>query len=565
MKAQGGYVVAPPTRFECKQYLFVDEHQPIAELPERIADEILRLKRTMAAPAQPAQPQTQSPTAQRGDEAQHWFDWAMARTSDGQGDHVGVLLAQQLLIAEANGALLDVPATLARYAAAATVNPRDPFTDRDVARWIASASQSALVARAEPARSTSRPRPALEVVTKEEEPPEPPDEPEDGDDRPDEGPLHRTDMGNARRFVRQHGNRVRYVALWGHWMTWDGRRWQHDWNGKAHQLAKTTVRDIYKEAADADDDDARRDLVKWAMKSESRERLTALLSVAQSEPEVAYVSDAFDAHPWLLTVQNGTIDLRTGKLGAHNPAHGLTRLAPVVYDPKAQCPTWLGFLDRIMAGNAQSITFLQRAVGYSLTDDTSAQVLFLLHGSGANGKSRFLEAISGVLGDYGMSTPTTTLMAKRDNNIPNDVARLKGARFVKAVETEEGHALAESLVKQMTGEDPISARFMRGEWFDFKPTFKLWLAANHLPTIRGTDDGIWRRIRIPFEVQIPDHERDEQLGEKLRREYPGILRLGGAVAAWSGSVKASAILKPCRKLANRIALGWTTLASSSRR
>jgi len=178
-----------------------------------------------------------------------------------------------------------------------------------------------------------------------------------------------------------------------------------------------------------------------------------------------------------------------------------------------------------MDGNQNLITFLQRAVGYSLTGATSEQVLFFLYGTGANGKSTFLDIIYELFGNYASATPTSTLLSKAGSDtIPNDIARLKGVRFVSAVETEDGRRLAESVLKQITGDKRISARFMRGEWFDFKPECKLWLAANHKPVIRGTDDGIWRRIRlIPFTVSIPPEEQDRKLFEKLLTELPGIL------------------------------------------
>lgn len=405
----------------------------------------------------------------------------------------------------------------ARTIAAALATTRDYYSDPKV---------TPLRAPKEPAR---RPRTDGSSALKAD-----PADDEEDTDADGNGPLtpgvspdghaNRTDLGNARRLVERHGENMRFVATWNQWLIWDGRRWRRDTTAEAVRLAKETVASIYLEVLESEDADERKEIIKWAARSEAEARIRAMLALAQSEPEIALESDSFDRSPYLLTVENGTLDLRSGKLLTHDRRHLLTRLAPVVYDPRAECPTWLAFLTRIMADDDELIGFLQRAIGYSLTDDTSEQVLFLLHGNGQNGKSKMLEAIEGVVGDYGMQTPTTTLMAKRDNNIPNDVARLKGARFVKAIETDEGHALAESLVKQMTGGDMLSARFMRGEWFDFRPSFKLWLAANHLPTIRGNDDGIWRRIRyIPFEVQIPEDERDNQLGEKLKAEYPGIL------------------------------------------
>jgi putative DNA primase/helicase len=177
--------------------------------------------------------------------------------------------------------------------------------------------------------------------------------------------------------------------------------------------------------------------------------------------------------------------------------------------------------------------FLQRAVGYSLTADIREQCFFLLYGAGSNGKSTFIKTISALFADYARTTPVETLLVRHGNNIPNDVARLKGARFVSAVETEGGKRLAESLVKQLTGGDKVAARFLHREFFEFEPTFKLWLAVNHKPKIRGTDHAIWRRIRlIPFTVTIPDSEQDKDLPEKLREELPGILRWAVEGCLW---------------------------------
>jgi putative DNA primase/helicase len=197
----------------------------------------------------------------------------------------------------------------------------------------------------------------------------------------------------------------------------------------------------------------------------------------------------------------------------------------VEYDPAAKCPLWETFLGRIMAGNERIIRFLQRAVGYSLTGLTREQLLFLLYGRGSNGKSTFLEVLRAIFGDYACQSEFATFLERRDDSIRNDVARLDGARLVTAIETERTRRLSEPLVKQLTGSDTVTARFLHQEFFEFKPTFKLWLATNHKPTIQGTDEGIWRRIRlIPFTVEIPAPERDLELGEKLLAESSGIVR-----------------------------------------
>jgi putative DNA primase/helicase len=337
----------------------------------------------------------------------------------------------------------------------------------------------------------------------------------------DEGSFNLTDLGNAERLIHRHGRNLRYCWLWGKWLVWDGKRWIKDDSGEVYRLAKETVASIYREAAAAPDDETRKALAKHAMRSESGARIKEMVDLARSD--VPVMPEQLDASKDLLNVENGTIDLRTGLLREHQREDLITKTAPVEYDPDARAPLWETFLERVLPGE-ELRAFVQRACGYSATGDTSEQCIFINHGGGANGKSTFQEALAGALGDYAMRTPTDMLMVKRTGGIPNDVARLKGARFVSASETEEGRRLAESLIKDLTGQDTISARFMRAEWFDFKPTHKLWLSTNHKPEIRGTDNAIWRRIRlIPWSVKIPPTDQDRQLPEKLRSELPGIL------------------------------------------
>ncbi|MDP9373602.1 MAG: phage/plasmid primase, P4 family, partial [Chloroflexota bacterium] len=333
-----------------------------------------------------------------------------------------------------------------------------------------------------------------------------------------------TDDGNARRLVARYGHLFRHCPKWGKFLAWDGRRWRVDDTGAVMRLAKQTARALLREAADIPDDAASRGLTRWAQTSQSRTRLEAMVELAKSEPGVPVEPDQLDADPWLLNVENGTLDLRTGDLRPHDRADLITKLAPVAFDPDAAAPTFDHFLARIFDNNQRLIGFVQRSVGYALTGDTREQAAFFWFGGGANGKSTLAKLLLDLLGDYARQTPTETLMAKRGEGIPNDVAVLKGARLVAATETDEGRRLSESLLKQMTGGDRIAARFMRAEWFEFTPQFKIVLSGNHRPQIRGTDDGIWRRIRlVPFAVQIPEAERDERLPERLRAELPGVL------------------------------------------
>jgi len=279
---------------------------------------------------------------------------------------------------------------------------------------------------------------------------------------------------------------------------------------------------MYAEAGGLADPAQRKALAGHAMRSEQATKHLAMIRLAQSMRPA--LPEQFDQDPWLLNLQNGVLDLRTCGLAPHDPGQMLTRLAPVAYDPTARCPKWLAFLDRIMDGNRGLIEYLQVAVGYSLTGDVSEQKLFILYGTGANGKSTFLETVRGMMGDYGKATASETLLARRFDGIPNDVAALRGARLVSTTETGDGRRLAEAKVKLMSGGDTMTARFMRAEFFEFRPVWKLWLATNHKPTIRGTDLAIWRRIKlIPFNVAIPEPEQDRHLADKLRAEWPGIL------------------------------------------
>jgi P4 family phage/plasmid primase-like protien len=331
-----------------------------------------------------------------------------------------------------------------------------------------------------------------------------------------------TDLGNAERMIARHGDKILYSYELGSWLVWNGRMWKPDNAGQIEQLAKDTVRGIDKEVLQTDSEEYRKELRKHANRSEHMPRLRAMIDGARSE--VPVLIDDLDTDPWFLNVENGTIDLRTGTLRPHDPADHITKIAPVQFDPGADCPKFLAFLDRITGENAELVAYLQRLLGYCLTGDTREQVFPIAWGTGANGKSTLYSTLLYILGDYGAQTPTTTLVQRKGDMVPNDLAALRGRRFVLASEVDDGHRLSESLVKQITGGDRISARFMRGEWFEFQPQFKTVLATNHKPVIRGTDHAIWRRIHlIPFTVTIPPDEQDATLVNKLRSEAPGIL------------------------------------------
>ncbi len=336
--------------------------------------------------------------------------------------------------------------------------------------------------------------------------------------------YNHTDLGNARRMVDAFGQDMMYVNAWDKWYLWNGKRWVEDETEEIARVAKRTVQRMYREASQLSDE-KRQGLIEWGLKSESRKRLTDMVSLARSEEGIGQSDKALNQNHMLLNCINGTVDLTTGKLLPHDRAHRITKQIPVAYNPAALCPVWMGFLNDIMLGDQNMIAFLQRAIGYTLTGDVREQALFFMYGGGSNGKSTFINALAGLLGAYGMKAPTEMIMQKYGSQgIPNDIAKLPGARLVVVAELEEGRKLAESLVKDMTGGDPMTARFMRGEWFEFMPTHKLWMYGNHKPVITGTDNGIWRRIHlIPFLQKFEEHEKDKGMAAKLRAEYEGIL------------------------------------------
>ena len=335
-----------------------------------------------------------------------------------------------------------------------------------------------------------------------------------------------TDLGNAKRLVAQYGEKIRYCHAWKKWLCWDGKTWSIDNNGQILRLAKDTVKRIYEEAGLISDDAQRKAVAKWAVSSESEHRINAMVSLAESEPGVPISPNELDTNPYLLNFLNETVDLRTGQLRQHNSKDFITKIIPVEYHPEATCPKWIEFLETIFNWNYDLILFTQRAVGYSLTGDTSEQCLFLLYGLGANGKSTFIDVVSMLLGDYSQGADFETFLIHKNETIRNDLARMTGRRFISAIESEGERRLAEVLIKQLTGGDTITARFLFGEYFDFKPTFKIWLAANHKPNIKGTDYAIWRRIKlIPFNVTIPEEKRISKtiLMDTFKKELPGIL------------------------------------------
>src|SRR5215211_5860328 len=250
------------------------------------------------------------------------------------------------------------------------------------------------------------------------------------------------------------------------------------------------------------------------------------LYLARSETDVPVSPSELDINAWLLNCENGTIDLQTGDLRPHHREDLITKLVQAKYDPAnpAEAPRFARFLEEVFGGDETLISFVQRFAGYSLTGSTEERVLAILHGRGKNGKTTLVELLREVLSDYARNTDVETLLIKKYQGVGNDVAALKGARFVSASEVEKGRRLAESKIKQLTGRDTVTARFLFGDNFDFKPEFTLWLSTNNKPLIQGTDDAIWDRIRlIPFDQRFEGAAADPRLPEKLREEAAGVL------------------------------------------
>jgi putative DNA primase/helicase len=371
-----------------------------------------------------------------------------------------------------------------------------------------------------------------------------------------------TDLGNARILVRLAGGDIRWCqSMPGEgWMLWDGSKWRPDGVRRVNRLADMVAEewrrrappessDLVLDKAEKDQKEMRKIILAHANKCESAAGYRNMLEMLKSRERIAVPSEAWDADPLLVNTPDSTYNLRSGRRYAPRRSDHITR-STATAATLDDCPVWRAFLLRIMGGprvgeggeptteacdaayadpaNAEAVSmvaFLQRAAGYALTGDASEQCMFIAYGTGGNGKGVFLNTLKAILGTYAQGAGVESFVDRKTGGIPNDLAAMAGARFILCSEPEENAPIAEGLIKTCTGQDTVTARFLNREFFDFIPQFKLWMMTNHKPVIKGTDNGIWRRLRlVPFDVKISDEEKDTELPNKIKAEHPAILR-----------------------------------------
>ena len=339
-----------------------------------------------------------------------------------------------------------------------------------------------------------------------------------------------TDTGNAHRLYDKFGNVLKYSYNRKKWFFWTGKKWTIDESGEVKKLADEVCEDLKKEAWQIEDEKVQEAALKWAKRTAGSSAKEAMIKECQHLEDIPASPDAFDAYTDFLNVQNGVVNLRNGELMPHDNRLMLSKITNCEYDAKKKKPKrWLQFLDEITGGDKDLQAYIQKCIGYSISGSNKEQCAYFLYGMGNNGKSTFLDTIADMLGDYASNAQPDTLMLQSKvgslgGGANSDIARLKSARFVTCEEPTEGVRLNEGLLKQLTGGSKVTCRFLYGDEFEYTPEFKIWVATNHKPVVRGTDVGIWRRIKLmPFEVNIPKNKVDKNLKYKLRQEFPQIL------------------------------------------
>ncbi len=334
-----------------------------------------------------------------------------------------------------------------------------------------------------------------------------------------------TDVSNSKLFTEMFRDQVCFSKEYGGWYVYNGKIWQKEKNNQIKNYAIEVYERLRKHLKEYDINNrfGLEAYAKHVKASGSDGKLTSMVN--RAEAFLGVPPEDFDKNQNLFNCNNGTMDLKTMEFRKFNSSDMLTKMSLVDYISGAEFPLWYKFLDEVFLGNKDVIDFIQRAVGYSMTASIDEHCMFILYGQGLNGKTTFVETLSKIFGMYSIGLPPESIMNKKPgNNIPNDIARLKGARRVTVSESKENVTLDEALIKRLTGGDLITARFLNKEFFDFYPIFKMFLYTNKKPNIHGTDIGIWRRIRmIPFDLKITEENKDKDLPKKLEGELPGIL------------------------------------------
>lgn len=339
------------------------------------------------------------------------------------------------------------------------------------------------------------------------------------------------DQGRGLRMRDQFATVLKFNAVDKKWFFFNGSYWQEDIGNQRVELAAERVANSIKKekpelsfSTKTDEDKAMNEWYKF--QKDSRSHMAKMHMIDEFKKYVIVKHGEFDKEDMLLNTESGYVDLSSGELHDHDIDKKFSHQTVAEYSDNVDAPLWEKFLNQIFNNDEELIHYVQKAIGYSFTGSVDEQCLFILNGRGRNGKSVFSNVVSDVAGNYAKQMNVQTIVAKKNQSgsANSDIARLEGARIVTSSELNEGDRFDESLVKQLTGGDKILARFLYGSEFEYKPKFKIWMATNHLPIIRGTDDGIWRRIKIiPFNIQIPKEKVDKKLEYKLKAEYTGIL------------------------------------------
>lgn len=344
-----------------------------------------------------------------------------------------------------------------------------------------------------------------------------------------------TETGDAEYFAAQFGDRVKYDHRQGRWLIFHGHRWQVNDSGELHRLAVDAMRRRQRDVAKLENPEEKRLHYKWAIGGESRMRIDNLIALARNIKPISDSGAGWDADPWLLGVTNGVLDIRTGLLRDGEPEDRMTMMANAAYDPDATCPEWEAMMTRVFQGDPELMLYVQCALGYSITGITHEQCLFMNTGNGANGKGTTLGTVHWLLGDYADNLKFESLLVQPKGVISNDIAKLVGKRFVMAGEPKKGMTMDDARIKQLTGCDPITARFLYHEDFTYQPVAKFWLSCNELPGVDDSSHGYWRRMRvIPWNSEFGGATDDKELKERLKREADGILRwlVDGCIHGW---------------------------------